>query len=73
MTETRDQAYAEFLEIFKDQPELIDLARPAALPSSVQVKPADGVSTGQLAKHLRAEFPAAEVQSIGCRNPAPTT
>ena len=72
-TETRDQAYPQFLEIFKDQPDLIDLARPEALPSSVQVKPDDGVSTAQLAAHLRAVFPAAEVRPIGCRNPVPTS
>ncbi|CAM3194167.1 permease-like cell division protein FtsX [Saccharomonospora xinjiangensis] len=36
--ENRDQAYKRFQEIFAGQPELVELARPESLPSSLQVK-----------------------------------
>jgi cell division transport system permease protein len=39
--ETRDQAYARFKEIFQAQPELVELARPQALPASFRVKLTD--------------------------------
>lgn len=36
--ESREQAYERFKEIFAGQPELVDLARPEALPGSLKVK-----------------------------------
>lgn len=39
--ETREQAYARFKEIFQAQPELVELARPQALPASFRVKLTD--------------------------------
>ena len=36
--ETREQAYARFKQIFETQPELVELARPQALPASFRVK-----------------------------------
>ena len=39
--ETRDQAYERFKQIFEAQPELVELARPQALPASFRVKLAD--------------------------------
>ncbi|EHR59805.1 permease-like cell division protein FtsX [Saccharomonospora cyanea] len=36
--ENRDQAYKRFQEIFAGQPELVELARPESLPSSLHVK-----------------------------------
>jgi cell division transport system permease protein len=36
--ETREQAYERFKQIFETQPELIELARPQALPASFRVK-----------------------------------
>ncbi|MGH8967590.1 MAG: permease-like cell division protein FtsX, partial [Actinomycetes bacterium] len=36
--ENRDQAYKRFKEIFASQPELVNLARPQALPASFNVK-----------------------------------
>lgn len=39
--ETREQAYARFKQIFETQPELVELARPEALPASFRVKLTD--------------------------------
>jgi cell division transport system permease protein len=39
--ETREQAYERFKQIFEAQPELVELARPQALPASFRVKLAD--------------------------------
>ncbi|EHK88083.1 permease-like cell division protein FtsX [Saccharomonospora azurea] len=39
--ENRDQAYERFQEIFEGQPELVELARPESLPSSLHVKLVD--------------------------------
>lgn len=36
--ETREQAYERFKQIFETQPELVELARPEALPASFRVK-----------------------------------
>lgn len=36
--ETREQAYERFKQIFQAQPELVELARPQALPASFRVK-----------------------------------
>jgi cell division transport system permease protein len=36
--ETREQAYERFKQIFEAQPELVELARPQALPASLRVK-----------------------------------
>ncbi|HEY0640220.1 MAG TPA: permease-like cell division protein FtsX [Pseudonocardiaceae bacterium] len=36
--ETREQAYERFRQIFESQPELVELARPQALPASFRVK-----------------------------------
>lgn len=56
-TETKQQAYERFKVIFKDQPELVELARPEALPASVRVTPAGRMPTTELLRQLRAEFP----------------
>ena len=39
--ESREQAYERFKQIFETQPELVELARPQALPASFRVKLAD--------------------------------
>ncbi len=70
LTETQDEAYARFLEIFAGQPELTAQARPDALPASVQALPVEGVSLGELADHLREVLPEADsVQTGGCMTP----
>lgn len=68
-TETRQQAYQRFKEIFKDQPELVELARPEALPASVTLLPADDVFAGDLADAVTGEYPAIDSVTAGCRLP----
>jgi cell division protein FtsX len=59
--ETRQQAFERFKETFKDQPELVKLARPEALPASVQLMVRKGTTAKQAEPALRADFPDAEV------------
>jgi hypothetical protein len=65
MTETQDEAYARFLKIFADRPDLTSLARKEALPASVNVLPVDGVSLNALADHLRDVLPKADDVEVG--------
>jgi len=70
-TQTQEEAYARFLVIFRDQPELTKLARKEALPASVSVLPVDGVSLNELATHLREVLTEADsVDTGGCMVPA---
>ena len=59
--ETRQQAFKRFKEIYKDQPNLVDLARPEALPASVTLMVRKGTTGKQVKNALQAEFPDAEV------------
>jgi cell division protein FtsX len=59
--ETRQQAYERFKETFKDQPDLVELARPESLPASVQLMVRKGTTAKQQEAALRAEFPDAQV------------
>lgn len=59
--ETRQQAFEHFKETFKDQPELVELARPEALPASVQLMVRKGGTAKQVEPELRADFPGAEI------------
>lgn len=68
-TETQQQAYVRFKEIFKEQPELVKLARPEALPASVTLLPADDVYVGDLADAVTAEFSEVDSFSAGCELP----
>lgn len=74
-TETQAEAYARFKVIFKDQPDLVELARPESLPASVVAVPADDVSRAELAAALEDELTGVdEVKSDGCGSgpsPAP--
>ena len=66
-TETQSEAYERFKEIFKDQPELLEQARPEALPASIQVEPAKGVSNAELAGELDDELTGVdEIQELAC-------
>lgn len=67
-TETKAEAYKRFKEIFADQPELVELARPEALPASVRVRPADGIDVRRLTDWLREDFAssAEETQALPC-------
>lgn len=68
-TETRQQAYQRFTEVFADQPELVELARPEALPASVTLLPAADVHPGDLADAVTAEFPELDSLGAGCELP----
>jgi FtsX extracellular domain len=59
--ETRQQAYTRFKEIFADQPELVELARPDALPASVTLLVRKGSTAERVVGALRMEYPEAEV------------
>jgi hypothetical protein len=59
--ETRQQAYVKFKKTFADQPDLVELARPEALPASVQLVVRKGSTGKQVEGALREEFPDAEV------------
>lgn len=64
-TETKQEAFQRYQQIFKDQPNLLRLARPQSLSASVTIVPADGVELRVWADQLRAALPAAKsVQPI---------
>lgn len=68
-TETRQEAYERFKELFANQPELVEIARPEALPASVTLLPADDVHPGDLADAVTAAYPAIDSVSAGCELP----
>ncbi len=53
-TETQQQAYVRFTEIFADQPQVLDKVKPEAMPASVRLVPRDGVSIDVLHTELEA-------------------
>jgi FtsX-like permease family protein len=59
--ETRQQAYKRFRETFADHPDLADLARPEALPASVNLMVGKGSTAKDLKGALQREFSDAEV------------
>lgn len=61
--ETQQEAYERFKQIFAQQPELVELARPEAMPASLTLLPADGLYPGDLADALTDELP--EIDSVG--------
>lgn len=64
-TETKQEAFERFEQMFKDQPELRDNARPEALPASVTIVPGDDVDLRSWADELHATIPeATRVQPI---------
>jgi hypothetical protein len=65
-TETRQEAYVRFTEIFADQPELLEIARPEALSASVLLVPADGLSVEELTDDLRDELTGVDEFTEGC-------
>jgi hypothetical protein len=71
-TETKRDAWERFKVLFADQPELVKLARPEAMPASVWLLPAAGTTPKDRAERLRDELPAADsVTTVSC--PMPTT
>lgn len=47
--ESRDEAYQRFKKIFEEQPELVELARPEALPAALRVKLLDPENAAAIA------------------------
>ncbi|MCP2163791.1 permease-like cell division protein FtsX [Goodfellowiella coeruleoviolacea] len=64
-TETRQQTYERFQEMFENQPELRDAAGPDSLPATITAVPVDPASAEDLANRLRGQFTeATEVEAI---------
>ncbi|GAA3438422.1 hypothetical protein GCM10018954_080380 [Kutzneria kofuensis] len=66
-TQTKQQSYEEFLQLFKDQPDVLRTARPEAMPAVVKVRPEPGASASALGDALAQEFPPpAEIHRLIC-------
>lgn len=64
-TRTKLESFAQYQRDFADQPALLTIARPAALPAEIQVLPAAQIDLTRFADQLRAQFPTAQtVNSI---------
>lgn len=59
--ETQQQAYEHFKELFKDQPELVRLARPEAMPASVYIMVRKGDTAKAREREMKATYPEASV------------
>lgn len=68
-TETQQEAYEQFKQTFAQQPELVELARPEAMPASLTLLPADGLYPGDLADALTDELPEIDSVSADCELP----
>lgn len=51
--ESRDEAYKRFKQIFEEQPELVELARPEALPAALRVKLIDPEQSETIATNYK--------------------
>ncbi|HEU5472424.1 MAG TPA: hypothetical protein VFV67_17360 [Actinophytocola sp.] len=72
-TETQQQAYERFKEVFESQPNLAGLAGPDSLPATVRAVPAPGLTGEGLAGLLKGELAtAAEVRPPQCTVDSPT-
>lgn len=70
-TETLEQAYERFKEVFADDPELSARVGPGDVPASVTIRPA-GISIEKLAGQLTTELTAAtEVRAVPCATAVP--
>jgi hypothetical protein len=69
-TRTKEESYTEYQRVFADQPSLLNIARPEALPAEIDVLPAAHLDAARFADQLRAQFPAA--QSVDWTPRAPT-
>jgi hypothetical protein len=59
--ETQQQAYEHFKELFKEQPELVRLARPEAMPASVYLMVRKGDTAKARKRQMEASYPEADV------------
>lgn len=62
VVETKQQAYEHFKKTFANQPELLQIARPAAIPATVALEPAHNMNRQTLIDRLRQAYPAQTVQ-----------
>jgi hypothetical protein len=69
-TRTKQEAYEEYQRVFADQPGLLTIARPEALPAEIDVLPAAQLNLARFADQLRVQFPAA--QTVDWTPRAPT-
>lgn len=58
-TETKEQAYARFKELFAEDKELLSQVRPKDLPAAVHVLPVAGTDLAAWENELRQRFPEA--------------
>jgi len=58
-TETKQEGYARVSTMFADQPDLLEMTGPDAMPASVTVMPKDPADTEKIADQFRVQFPEA--------------
>jgi FtsX extracellular domain len=68
-TETRDEAYVRFKEIFESRPSLVEQATPEALPASLEITPARGVDGPDLIAALANELTGEDEVEDQCELP----
>ncbi|OXM74396.1 MULTISPECIES: permease-like cell division protein FtsX [Amycolatopsis] len=64
-TRTQQETWAEFQRTFADRPDLLDKARPEALPASLILMTRADTTAEQVAPAVRQQFPDAEVLATG--------
>ncbi|MEU3626672.1 permease-like cell division protein FtsX [Amycolatopsis coloradensis] len=69
LTETKQQAYERFKEMFANRPELLGQTSPDSLPAVVHLVPVAGTDPEAWAADLRQRFPEAE--KVDVLDPAP--
>lgn len=70
--QTKAEAFARFKDVFKDQPELLQLTTPDALPASVSLLAVPGTDLDAWARELHARFPNADQVQVNDLNEAAT-
>ncbi|SNR86597.1 cell division transport system permease protein [Haloechinothrix alba] len=63
--QSRDEAYESFQRIFEEQPELVELARPEALPASLRVRLVDPERADVITEEYEGEAGIAQIQDQG--------
>lgn len=72
-TETKIEAYQHFQQIFANQPDVLKLATPEAMPPNVQVSVDRGVDKNSLVTELRSAYSADRVDDICDAHPGPVS
>ncbi|HYS38231.1 MAG TPA: hypothetical protein VEO01_21645 [Pseudonocardiaceae bacterium] len=68
-TVTKQESFTQFKREFADQPSLLNIARPEALPAEVFVLPAAHIDLAGFAAQLRTQFPTAQTVDWTPRSP----